>query len=77
MSRTITAERNLMNRLRAVSRRVLGPDASDAEVETRAKRAYEGPSEPRIVLTPEEERAWEQQLQENIAEAERAGVMDL
>ena len=77
MSKTIAAEQNLMNRLRAASRRVLGPEASDTEVELRARRAYEGPKEANVRLTPEEEQAWEQQLTEDIAEAERAGVMDL
>lgn len=77
MSKTIAAEQRLLNRLRTASRRILGPDASDAEVEARARRVYEGPEERHVPLTPEEREAWQRQLKENIAEARRAGVMDL
>ena len=77
MSKMIAAERDLLNRLRAASRRILGPEASDTEVEARARRAYEGPKLPEVVLTPEEEEARERQVAENLAEADRAGVMDL
>ena len=77
MSKMIAAERDLLNRLRAASRRILGPEASDTEVEARARRAYEGPKLPEVVLTPEEEEARERQFAENLAEADRAGVMDL
>ena len=77
MSQTIAAEQDLINRLRTASRRILGPAASETEVELRAQRAYEGPTEPQVVLTPEEKESWEQQLKEDIIEAERAGVMEL
>ena len=77
MSRTIAAERNLLNRLRAAPRDILGAEASDAEVEARARRAYEGPEQRHVPLTPQEREAWKRQLEENIAEAKRAGVMDL
>ena len=75
MSKMIAAERDLLNRLRAASRRILGPEASDTEVEARARRAYEGPKLPEVVLTPEEEEARERQFAENLAEADRAGVI--
>ena len=77
MSKTIEAERNLMNRLRRASRRILGPDASDDEVEAEARRSYEGPKEPKIKLTPQEEQAWLADLKEKMAEARRSGVMDI
>ena len=73
MSKTIAAGRNRLNRLRAVSRGVLGPDAFDADVEVRRRRAYEGPDEPDVVLTPQEEEAWERQFAGDIAEADGAG----
>ena len=44
--KTLQAEQMLMDRLRAASRDILGPDATEAEVEADAKRAYEGPEEP-------------------------------
>ena len=53
MSKTIAAERDLLNRLR----RVLGPDASDAEVEARARRAYEA-SSPRTSRKPRDAGSW-------------------
>ena len=77
MSKTIAAERDLLNRLRAASRDILGPDASEAEVEAGARRAYEGPKQRHVPLTPEEKEAWKRQLAENLAEAERTGIMDL
>ena len=77
MSRTLLAERLLMDRLRAASRELLGSGATDAEVEADAKRAYDGPEENAVVLTPEQRRAWQRQLRKDIAAAERAGVMDL
>lgn len=77
MSKTIIAERDLMNRLRIAARDILGPEASDAEVEAEAREAYEGPKQRHVPLTPEEREAWRRQLEENIAEAKRAGVMDL
>ena len=75
--KTLQAEQMLMDRLRAASRDILGPDATEAEVEADAKRAYEGPEEPVFELTAEEHEAWEKRLQKEIAEAKRAGVMDL
>ena len=77
MSKVIEAERELLNRLRAASRRILGPDASDDEIEARARRAYEGPTEPKRKLTPEEKQASDEELKEKVAEARRSGVMDI
>ena len=77
MSKTIEAERQLMNRLRKASRRILGPDASDDDIEAEARRTYEGPKEPKVKLTPEEEQAWAEDLKEKMAEARRSGIMNI
>lgn len=77
MTRTIAAERNLLHRLRAASRDILGAEASDAEVEAHARRAYEGPKQRHVPLTPEEKEAWKRQFEANLAEADRTGIMNL
>ena len=78
-SKTIAAERDLLNRLRAASRKSTGTggvrrrDRSSSEAGLRRARA----ELPDVVLPPEEEEARERPFAENLAEADRVGVMDL
>lgn len=53
MGKTLIAEQNLLNGLRAAARYNLGPEASDAEVEAEAREAYEGPKQRHVPLTRE------------------------
>ena len=45
MLSTIQTDRELKTRLRAVARKALGPDASEADVEAWANEVYDGPPE--------------------------------
>ena len=47
-SRTVLAERDLEDRLRAVARERLGPGANDQEIEAATRRMQEGPGRPPV-----------------------------
>ena len=71
----IRVERELEARLRARAREVLGPRASDAEVEALADEVYYGPEENDGHQETDAERlAYDREIEETIAMMHRWGV---
>ena len=73
-SAMITAERRLEDQLHAAAREILGPAATEAEVQTLADREYYGPELPEREETAAERRQWEEDLERQRAQVRRWGL---